>query len=196
VIPGIKVITDVQTEPVALADLRTHCHVTAYGSPLSHPHDSLLQSFQSAARDWAETFCQRSFAPKTLELALDAFPEGGILLRRGPATSIVSVKYIDEGGSEQTLASNNYMLDDYSDEPWLLPAVGTEWPRVQSQANAVKVRYIAGLPSAALGAEVKTAIAMVTAHLYENRSQTTPQVLATVPFAAQHLLQKHRVMGI
>ncbi len=195
-LPGIKVITDVTEEPVPLADLRTHCHVTAYGSPLAHPHDALLMSLQAAARDWAESHCGRSFAPKTLELALDAFPEGGILLRRSPVTSIVSVKYIDGAGVEQTIASNSYVLDDYSDEHWLLPAVGTEWPSVQSQANAVKVRYQAGLPAAGLGAEVKTAIAMLVAHLYENRSQTTSQVLATVPFAAQQLLQKHRVLGI
>ncbi len=193
---GIKVITDVADELIPLAALRTRCRITAYGSPTpAHPDDALLMELQAAAREWVEGYTARSFCPKTLELSLDAFPEGAILLPRGPVTSIVSLKYFNEAGTEITANGSTYALDDYSHEHWLVPAVGTDWPGTRSQVNAVKVRYVAGFAANLVAADVKTAVAMVTAHLYDNRSETSAQKLETVPLAAKHLVAKYRVLG-
>ncbi|MFN7725155.1 MAG: hypothetical protein ACK5QH_08810 [Rubrivivax sp.] len=147
-----------------------------------------VQGFLAAAHAHAQHFCGKSFGDQTLELALDAFPEGGILLPMLPVVGIASVKYLDEAGAEQTLSASLYSLDTYSTQDhWLLPAFGSEWPATIDSPNAVKVRYTTG---GALPAAVRNALLLHVAALDMNREDAEP------PAAVAALLNTEKVWAL
>ena len=61
-----------------------------------------------------------------------------------PLQSIVSVKYDDTNGVEQTISSGEYRITGLSDRPMIEPVYGTSWPSMRSQVEAFRIRYIAG----------------------------------------------------
>ena len=155
---GVKVITPA-SNVLTLAQLRLHLRLI--GDP--HPEDALLLSYLASAVQFAEHYTGRSIGVQTLELALDAVPDGPIELVRGPAISIVSIKYIAEDGAPWTVPETLYTLDDYGLKSWAVSA--TVWPATGAFANAVKVRYQAGnMPPA-----VQSALLLTVGDMYENR---------------------------
>jgi len=182
---GFKVITP-PTEPVTLAEARLHLRVT------DTSEDALITSLITAARIYCEHYTQRAIGSQTLELALDEFPDGSIELPMSPVTAITSVKYIDEAGTEQTISSANYTLDDYSHTHWVVPAVNYVWPMPICGANVVKVRYVAG--AATTPAPVLAAMKLIVGHLFENREQSIVGLtINELPMGVMSLLDTYRI---
>ena len=133
-----KLITVPTEEPVTPAEAQAQCRDD---DPVS---DAFILGLISAAREQAEHELGRPICTQVRDLVLDAFPVAEIDLTLPNVQSIVSVKYIDTAGVEQTLASNLYSLDSSSTPCWLLPARDTDWPATLAAANAVRVRFVAG----------------------------------------------------
>jgi uncharacterized phiE125 gp8 family phage protein len=163
---GTIVIT-APAQVVTTADLRKHLR---YATTTTE-QDTELVGFLNAAHEYAQGYCNQSFGSQTLELALDAFPEGPIKLDSGPVTAITSVKYIDTDGVEQTLSSTLYTLDSYSMTAYVTEAFNTTWPETRDIRNAVKVRYVAG--ATALPGAVRSALLIHVAHLDQNRGASS-----------------------
>lgn len=183
---GIKVITPPTiTSVISDADLRTHLRIIA-------GEEELMAVYRLAAHRAAEHYTGYAIGAQVLELALDAFPEDEIQLPGGKVTSITSITYKDTAGANQTLPGTDYVLDDYSSPPRVVPAADVTWPTsTQDVANAVKVRYAAGdVPDAA-----KAAILLTTAHLYQNREAVTTGAMVELPLGVRHLLDTIRVYG-
>jgi len=192
---GIKVITPPTGEPVTQLVCERHLERDgAYDSPpATQPDAELIAGMLSAAREHAEQFTSLSLAPQTLELALDRFPSNEIELTNGPVHSITSVTYIDADGNVQTVDELDYVLDDYSDSFWLLPADGFTWPSTQSFVNAVKIRYVAGysLPDDSpqpfpLPKSIRSALLVALKKFYDFRDTSD------FPEGAYNLLRPHR----
>lgn len=83
-----------------------------------------------------ESWVGRSLGKQTLELVLDSFPCGAILLPYGPVRSLISVTYIDTAGAPQTVLPTDYAVPGDA----LRPIAG--WP--SSVRGPVRVRYEAG----------------------------------------------------
>lgn len=184
---AIKVITP----PAALltaAELNLHLKLD---SATATADATLVSACLMAAHRYAEHYTQVSLGSQTLELALDAFPDGPIELPRGPVTGVTSVQYIDTVEDEITLDSSAYGLDDYSVPAWLTVAYGTEWPDTLDTVNAVKVRYVAG--AATLDEAVRAALLLIVGHLYANRENVAPGNLSEVPMGANVLLDTVKV---
>lgn len=218
---GLKVITLPLAEPITLSDARLHLRLDDDGdSPPAHPDDPLIVLLITAAREWCENYAGRSLAPQTLELGGTVFAlplwqaccvrfsVNGVVqiygayveLPRGPVSAVLSVRYIDDQGVEQTIATTDYILDDYVQPPRLYAAQGVTWPTPQAVPNAAKIRYIAGydLPGDSpnpnpLPASILAAMKLVLGHLYENREQTTDLKLEQLPLGAQSLLDRYRL---
>lgn len=180
------VIIQPAPEPISIDDLRAHLRAEA-----GNGEDDLILGYLSAARDWAENFLGIAIAPQTWEIALDGFPGDALPLEGGDVSAIVSLKYIDPTGAEQTLSSGAYALDAYSTPNALYPAFNTIWPAVQSSARSVKVRYVVGagplLPS------IRAALLLFVGHLYANREEASTLQTYAVPLGVQALLQPYRV---
>lgn len=180
---AIKVITP-PSAVLTLEQLRRHCKVDP--PDVANDADQDLSAALTAAHRFAEHYTGISIGSQTLELALDAFPAGGIQLLQGPVTSISSVKYIDVNGTEQTLSNILYALDDYSVPAWLLPAASTDWPASADVANAVKVRYVAG--AAAVDGAVAQALRLLAGLYFDNRNAADKGEMFDLPFGVKALL--------
>lgn len=157
---AVKVITP-PVNVLSLATLRMHLRLI--GDP--HPEDSWLQSALAAAVNLAQHYTGRGIGSQTLELALDEFPDSPIQLKFTPVTSIISIKYLDLIGVEQTILPTTYVLDDYGIQHWAVPV--SVWPVTGYFANAVKIRYVTGdIPP-----QVQAALLLTVADMYDNREQ-------------------------
>lgn len=137
----LKQITAPAAEPVTPAEVKASARID------DNSFDTQIPIVIAAVRSHAEARTGRCLITQTLELILDGFPAGEIAMILPNVQEIVSVKYIDTAGVEQTLASNRYTLgeDGLSAEfSWLFPATGTDWPDTADQANAVRIRFTVG----------------------------------------------------
>lgn len=172
---AVKIIT-VTSNPIT--DEKAIDHLRNHNDP--DVQQSLMSEKLIAAIGFCEGYTGRSIRKMTLELALDQFPAREIKLPGCPVQSIESVKYIDSDGDEQTLTSNQYLLDDYGDQHWLLPAFDVEWPSTRCQANAVKVRYVAGYNDDSTDHTfqmLQAAVLLALSDLYDNRTAQTEKQL-------------------
>ena len=136
-----KVISPPSVEPVSIEEARAQCRYS------TTDNDAVLSSMIVAARELAEHETARALCTQTRELVLDAFPEA-FVLRGAPIQSVVSVKYLDADGNEQTLDPQDTLLDKDSEPGYLVPVYGKAWPASYPVPNAVRVRYVCGYGNA------------------------------------------------
>lgn len=187
---GVKVITDVATEPVTLADAKKHLRIDNTND------DDVLTAMLPAAREYCERYLGRALAPRTLELASNRFPTVTvhhhvgpcIELPFGPVQSVSSVSYTsaseDSAGNyatEQFEDSSGLLceLDQYVTPNRLVLKFGHSWPAARDSVNSVKVRYVTGYLAAAdssgnavLPGSARAAMLLMLGHLFENREAT------------------------
>lgn len=182
-----KVITAVATEPVTTANAKSHLQVT------HADQDTLIAAYVSAAREFAEHYTGRAFAPQTLEMALDCFPSDDetILLDMPPVASITHIKYTDTAGTEQTLSSAYYSLNLYGDERKVALTYGNSWPLTQDIPNAVRIRYVTGYTT--LPKSPYAGLLLLIGHLFENRQAVTALSANEVPLGALDLLNTVKI---
>src|SRR5262245_36044175 len=112
---GIRLIAPPSDPPLTLAELKG-------GLRVDHDlDDALLTRYMAEATTWVETITGKKLMPQTWEYVIDSFPGYEIKLPLRPVQSIVSVKYDDIEGFEQTIPETEYYLDDASEYAWLFP---------------------------------------------------------------------------
>jgi len=192
-----KTILAPDEEPITVDDARAHLEAARYGdTELDATDDAMIEAWIQTAREHCEDFLGLSLAVRTLEIALDTFPDDdeAIVLPMGPVIDVTSVSWGDDSDSE--MDADEYVLDDYSVPHCLKPV--TAWPSVTSAPNAVKIRYLAGYGDTTDGAEplpavFRSAMLLVIGHLYENRSESTEKAMSSLPLGVQALLRPRRV---
>lgn len=143
--------------------------------------DALITALIATARTWAERQTGRALLPQTIQEVWDwpgmrCFDLSiGPLITVSPATSPVVFEYRNSAGTYTTLASTEYTVDDVSEPgrvvlkntgvppfPWLTTA--------EVYPNAVRITYTVGQANAAaVDANIKTAMLLQIAMMYENR---------------------------
>lgn len=164
---GKKIITPPTTEPVELAQVKSHCRVDG------NDDDSLLTMLIAVARASAEHRTGRQLITATYDLVLSAFPSGDAAIRVPvpPLQSVTSIAYIDTTGATQTLNASKYVVDTVSAPGRISPAYGESWPATRSDYNAVTIRFIAGYGAnaSAVPTPIKQWMLMQIATLYAQR---------------------------
>lgn len=146
----MRVITAPMVEPVTLAEVRAQIGITDATDTSS---DAIITRRITEARQWAEDYMQRALTRQTQEVRLDAFPLGDVIDLPFPdLLSVVSVKYIDIDGVEQTVSASDYVVDTHSLVGNVRPAYGVAWPAARDEGNAVRIQYACGYSVAALAA--------------------------------------------
>lgn len=189
----IKIITGPQSEPITAAEIMPRIGVDA-----EHVGTLDIDAMIASARRWVEDYLERALISQTLELALDAFTAAPVDLPRAPVQSITSVKYTDTAGVEQTVSDADYVLDDYGDNHRLLLAHDAAWPAARDQANAVRIRYVAGYGAtgAAVPAPIVNAITLIVGQAYRAQpGLETGLYPASIPNAAKELLAPFRLLA-
>lgn len=182
-----KIITDISTEPITLAEAKLHLRVLTGTS-----EDAVIQALIVAAREYCEQYTGRAFGTKTLELILDAFPVGdSIYLPCPPLQSVASAKYTDKDGVEATMPETDYIVDSDSTIGRIVRV--NSWPSfIPYASNPIKIRYTAGYT--APPKTLKQAMLLLIGHWYNNReSSTDAGKLNQLDFSVRALLSQYRV---
>ena len=156
----LKIITQPPVEPVSVADVRAHARIEHTAD------DRLLGAMIVAARTEAEHETGVRCVSQTLEQVLDGFSDR-MDLDVKPVRSIVSIKYLDNDGVEQTLDPAVYDLIEEALPPRVVLKSGQSWPSTDNADDAVRIRFIAGLVEAAAASAI-TAGATTTVVLAAN----------------------------
>lgn len=189
--PQLTITTQPSEEPVSTAELRSHCRIDITDE------NTLLDTYQKAARITCENLTRRAFVTTTFKLTLDCFPSGWIgpcnwnpiWLPRADVIAVTSITYVDTDGTTQTLASNQYQVTT-GHPAKVTPAYGCQWPVTRTQPDAVNVTFTAGYGAAsAVPENIKLAIKHLVSHWYNNRSKVEVGTIATeIPWTCEALL--------
>lgn len=181
---GLVLITPPTSYPVTLAEAKEQCRVD--GSD----EDAVLNRDIAAATAYVEAYTGSAIMTQTWELVLDRF-NSAMALPKGPVQSVISVKYIDPDGFEQTATPESYTVDLASAPAWVV--VNSAWPATMSGVNMVKVRFVAGQATA--DPAIKQAILLLIGDWYEARANTATGTFAEMPHAVTALLTNHRAFA-
>jgi hypothetical protein len=206
----LTIITPAAEEPISLDDAKAYLRVQITDD------DDLITGLIKAARMYAENQTRQTFISTTYEYTWDSFSDQrllpyprfytygsdiglgihyspvnqslnqwnyGVVVPRGPVSAIVSVKYIDNDGNLTTLDPSKYTFTHNR----LIPTYGNVFPPTRNQADAVTIRWTAGLWSSAdsVADTIKIAMKLLISTWYESRVVSE---LPEVPLAVHTLL--------
>lgn len=148
-LPSEHVITPPTVEPIDLDQAKLLLQTD------SDTDDTLIAGWMHAAVQQWESLTATQLMTATLEDWLDGFPHyrGAIELTRPPLQAVLSITYVDEAGTLQTLDSSLYTVTSAANGPKALrgviePVIGVQWPQTACQRGAVRVRFLAGYGNA------------------------------------------------
>lgn len=171
---SVRVVSGPTFEPVSLEEAKEWCRIDEDDTS----QDATLLMLIIAMREYAEDITGRSFAQRTLELRLRAFPASVIELPNGPVQSVTSIGYLDADGVLQSLdaSPSAWQEDIYSTPAVVSPAVGASWPSAQDALGAARIRYVAGYANQnAIPEKLRLWMHTRISRFYENREGVTMQ---------------------
>lgn len=211
---GIRLVIAPTLEPITLGDVKLQCRIDDTAS------DALITgTIIPAARAKAEQYMGAVLMQRTFDMLLDTFPTssaswmsewtGDVQFERPPAwnsgcispnpLTIVSIKYIDAAGVQQTLDPATYSIDDSTWPFYALPAVGTDWPTARAQANAWAIRYTLGYDDTAkVPADVRSWLLLTAGFLWAHRESIdlTGKTIDIPNRFVDSLLDPYRVFSV
>ena len=156
-------------EPVSLAEAKLHLRVDI------EDDDAYIVGLISAAREWVESYLDRSLVYTQWTMRLDRFPYE-IELPRPPMAmagthTATAITYTLEGGSTATLATTEYRVDRHSTPGVMRTNYAGTWPSHLYDRNSVSVTWWAGYgeDGTKVPRVIRNAILLLVAHWYENR---------------------------
>lgn len=177
-----KVTVKPTFEPVSLAEAKEWLKV--------HPDvvddDNLIRSLIASARVWAEGHTGQALISQTIEQVWDWMPQNRVFdLSLPPITAVTSVKYLDTNGTYQAWNASNYTADLFNSRVVVKASVSLPTTSEQNERpNVWKVTYTAGNATAlAVDGNVKTAMLLQVAMMYENREDIPIGKTSFNPFA-------------
>lgn len=150
-----KVTTEPTSEPVTLEEFRDALRIG------SCDFDAELRELLKECRQTVELESYRKLITQTVTMYLDEFPDSDeIEFRLAPVSAVVSVKYYDTNGTQQTYTSSGYWTNLIETPPEICLKNGYTWPTTElDRPNAVEVALTCGYGAAsAVPAAAKLAI--------------------------------------
>ena len=174
-------------EPVTASECKAWAHISTSAD------DTVIGQMIVAARQWTESYTGRALVTQTITGYMDSF-ESPIDLPKPPVASVTSVKYIDTGGTQQTLSTDVYGVDTTSTPSRIYLKYNQTWPSIRGDYHGIEIILVTGYGAAsAVPTQYKSAIMMLVANMDINREATAPIELHEVPYGVKSLLTVDRV---
>lgn len=156
----LLVITAPETEPLTLEECKLYLRQEA------DFEDAVIERMIRAARRWIEAKTWRALAVQTLELQMERFPVGPLLVLPRPVLlEVESIHYLSNGAWVEMVDGVEV---DLSSQPGRLRALDG-WPTTDTALTAVKVRYTAGWTPDEVPDELTQALLMLVSAFYTHR---------------------------
>ncbi len=185
--------TDPAVEPVSVSEAKAHLRVDI------DDDDAYIGTLITAARQWAETYLDRSLVYTQWQMKLDMFP-WEIEMPRPPmsqegTTTAVSITYtMNDSLDTATLSTSEYRVDRASTPGVARTNYGGSWPSHLADQNSVTVTWWGGYGASGgdVPAAIRHAILMHVGHLYERRLAADTMASNEVPFGVKALLDSQK----
>jgi len=183
-----RVITDIVTEPVSVAEAKLYCKVQ------DSADDTLWPILITSARRMLEKYTMTSFAEKTLHATWVEVPRTNYVeLPYGPVISIDHIYRIDHEGNEEELVLNSdyYVMGDQD----AIIKITSYWSSGMVYVNSIRCEYKAGYGNAAtetLPQELKLAILKQVATDYELRENIVQGITTVLSNESKILANPYR----
>lgn len=131
----VREISISSTEPLSLAEAKSHLRVDI------DDDNTLISALITAARQYCEKYCNRSFIQHTFRADLPGFYDS-VTLPLGPVQSITHIKYYDTSSPSAltTLATSVYALNYDT----VRRNHGASWESTYPRFDAVQITYVSG----------------------------------------------------
>ena len=184
-ISNLSVVTAATGLAVTRARAKSWCRVD------HNQDDADIDNLIKAATDYVQkgTYGNRQLLPATLSIKACDWWDDELNLPLPPLSSVSSLTYLDRNGASQTVATGDYTVRTYLNQPgtieltWLstdtVPVLyaDTSWP--------ITIQFVAGYADAAsIPANVQMAILLLVSHWYTNR-----EAAGDAPEAVDRLLK-------
>tara|TARA_R110000868_G_scaffold100109_1_gene275261 strand:+ start:13302 stop:13880 length:579 start_codon:yes stop_codon:yes gene_type:complete len=181
-------VPDVPTtqEPLTLAQAKAHLRL---GSDTTE--DELISGLIVAAREWVEAFTSLILTQREITQVFNGF-SCRLRLYAWPIASDaeVAVLYRDYTGASQTITDAR--LARSARWAQVLPAIGTSWPSIAPDADAVSVTVVAGYPTPeAVPQSLKQAMLLLISTWFNER-----EAKGEAPTAVEMLCHSFRLIGV
>lgn len=176
---------------IDLATAKAHLRVD------TDDEDALIQAYINASIGAVQAYTDKLLTSQNVSQVVDGFPcSEPIRLFRNPVTAIVSIKYDDPSGVEQTLTDFRLIEGVVAR---LLPSYGARWPEARSEAGSVRITYTAGYGAEEIPPELDQAVLLLTGHYHANREAVIADMRAAaveLPLGIEMLLAPYAAPGI
>lgn len=174
---GLVVVTPAAVLPWTVDEVKAYLRVD------HDDEDAHIENLLRAATQRVEDVAHRCLLSQTLRALYDGWPSGRCLQLPRPCQSVSAVKFTLEGGTEQTFASERYVVNTASvpGEIWLRSGFG--WPSgTLEPVNGVAVDFVAGFGDAAsaIPPTLRNWVLMYVAHWYEHPETAGGEALGVV----------------
>ena len=188
-----SLITAAAATPILLADVEAHLKWDDAAANTGYDADAYLTTLIDRALDIAENETWSKFYTQTWDEYFDAFDDVIRPTLQPIQSPITTVKYLDTGGSEQTLASTVYELGKEHGRDVIRLKYGQTWPAVRAHPAVVYARIIVGYGVAtAVPDAIKHAMLMLVATLATHRGDADFKM----PEAVRQLLSQYTYRAV
>lgn len=191
--------------PVTVSEAKEHSRITTSSD------DAYIEQLIMAAAQYAQERTGCAIGVQVWEGALNSFfadcsaPYAGysradvICLPLPPLNEVLSVKYTDANGDEQTLDAALYVVDTFGVKASIRRAFGEVWPATRCEPDAVRIRFSCGYsPNGspaplALPPRLRQAVLVMVNEMYDNRTDGVDDLPVGFRGAIDALLRPSRV---
>ena len=185
---AIERITAPAKWPLSLKEIKQHGRI-------DHDEDDFLNAVLMAVTRHCEQYLRKVLITQQWKATFDCF-ENIMDLPNPPIQQIDSVEYYDQDDALQTLASSVYLLN--KTKSTLVLAYNQQWPSVVNKENAISVTYTSGYGDdpADVPEDIRWGMRLLVGHFYENRENSAPITVSSVPYGLTELWWPHRWIGL
>lgn len=164
---SLRTITPPAQAPVTVEDAKDHIRLALD----IDADDDLVGDFIDAATRLTESYANRSWISRTVEMVLDDLSGGEIVLWGQPVVSVTGIWATDVNDVETEIATTVYRASAASGR--IVLRRGQVWPTNLAEIDAYRIRYVAGYGEAIedVPEPARQAIKMQVAEWYENRGE-------------------------
>ncbi len=177
---AIEVITPASTMPVSLVEAITQCNAVA------GQDDALLHTLIAAATATVETAAGMTLRAQNVRLVFWDLPETIVELEIPepyfPVTNITAIKYRDQDGAQQTLATSIYQSNLISRPPRIAVKPNQSWPTMRhGDYDQLVIEGSIGTPTPP--EQARQAILLLVGHWFLNREASISGSIKAVELA-------------
>lgn len=182
----LRQVTGPTVQPVTLAEAKDLAVID------HNFDDTMVNAMIAAASRAVGEMAGRTLTAETWALSVCSGIVCDLHLPKSPVQTLDSITYFDADDVEQTVPVTDFYLFKDDDRAFVRPKSGVAWPIANTlRADAISVTFTAGYTTCP--PNLKHAVKMMIAHLYDNRQAVTEDGANEIPMGVRDFIALDRI---